>query len=133
MSELTHQLGTGPHSVRVLELESECKLAEERITELESQLATAAPMLDAPGSPFLPTLSPPPSAPPPLPCHVVAWQLWLTTGSAVIMAKSTHECVYFDPPGMGSQLTMLMSAGLRAIRVGKWLVLKFGGLEKSGA
>ena len=48
-------------------------------------------------------------------------------GSAVIMAKSTHECVYFDTPGMGSQLTMF--AGLRAIRVGKWLVLKFGGLE----
>lgn len=51
MQELTHQLGTGPHSVRVLELESECKLAEERIAELESQLATAAPMLGA-GNPM---------------------------------------------------------------------------------
>ena len=51
MQELTQQLGTGPHSVRVLELESECKLAEERIAELESQLATAAPTLDAPGKP----------------------------------------------------------------------------------
>lgn len=47
MQELTHQLGSGPHSVRVLELESECKLAEERIAELESQLATTAPMLGA--------------------------------------------------------------------------------------
>lgn len=47
MQELTHQLGTGPHSVQVLELESECKLAEERIAELESQLATTAPTLGA--------------------------------------------------------------------------------------
>ena len=84
VQELTHQLGTGPHSVRVLELESECKLAEERIAELESQLATAAPMLDAPGNPSLPISpvfplpSPPPFAPPlpppapfcpPLPCY----------------------------------------------------------------
>ena len=47
VQELTHQLGTGPHSVPVLELESECKLAEERIAELESQLATTAPVLGA--------------------------------------------------------------------------------------
>lgn len=48
MQELTHQLGTEAQSVRVLELESERKLAEERIAELESQLAVA-PMLDAQG------------------------------------------------------------------------------------
>lgn len=65
VQELTHQLGTGPHSVRVLELESECKLAEERIAELESQLATAVPMLDAAGSPPTPPF---PSPPFPLPC-----------------------------------------------------------------
>lgn len=49
MQELTQQLGTGAHSVRVLELESERKLAEERVAELEIQLA-AASMLDAPGT-----------------------------------------------------------------------------------
>lgn len=48
MQELTQQLGTEAQSVQVLELESERKLAEERIAELESQLAAAA-MLDAPG------------------------------------------------------------------------------------
>lgn len=48
MQDLTRQLGSEAQSVRVFELESECKLAEERIAELESQLA-AAPMLDAPG------------------------------------------------------------------------------------
>ena len=68
MQELTHHLGTGLHSVRVLELESECKLAEERVAELESQLATAAPMLDAPGNSSPP---PPPPFPSLLPCKDV--------------------------------------------------------------
>ena len=48
MQDLTHQLGSEAQSVRLLELESERKLAEERIAELESQLATA-PTVDAPG------------------------------------------------------------------------------------
>lgn len=39
MQQLTQQMDTGSHSQRVLELESERKLAEERIAELESQLA----------------------------------------------------------------------------------------------
>ena len=42
MVQLTQQVNTGQHSVRVLELESERRLAEERIAELESQLAAAS-------------------------------------------------------------------------------------------
>ena len=39
--QLRQQLAGGAESVRVLELQSERKLAEERIAELESQLAAA--------------------------------------------------------------------------------------------
>lgn len=38
VQELTQQAGSSSDSARVLELESERKLAEERIAELESQL-----------------------------------------------------------------------------------------------
>ena len=41
VQELTQQAGSNSDSARVLELESEHKLAEERIAELESQLNAA--------------------------------------------------------------------------------------------
>ncbi len=41
VQELTQQAGSNSDSARVLELESERRLAEERIAELESQLNAA--------------------------------------------------------------------------------------------